>query len=310
MLNENELQCLIGLLYFVSEPDGVAVEVGARVLDVSTGTERDVDVTIRYARDGSDAGLAALEVKEHGRALDVTHVEQLTQKLSDMPSLASRGIVSASGYTAPAIRKAERHGIELLHFVPWNPLRHGFGNCTFPPEMPFSFLQPRWAEGPIVQLYSEPQRPQADFVDLDQEALMPGGRTTTLRAVTDQAAAEVSRRFASAEPTAPGGAPNPVEVPTTPVQVMPQPMLLRISGESVRLVGITVRGRLEWDTHKIPTSFHMLQKEGDEKPHIGCVVADLPALNLLVGIVSGPKGVSIVSIGPEQRKKRPFKLKL
>lgn len=65
-------------------------------------------------------------MKAHARPLDVTHVEQLCQKLNDMPALAKRGVVSASGYTTPAMRKAEKHGIDLFELVDANGRLEGF----------------------------------------------------------------------------------------------------------------------------------------------------------------------------------------
>jgi len=77
------------------------------VFDAVAEEERDVDVTVRaVGGDGSTSVFDGLEVKDHTRRLDVIHVEQLCAKLRDMPTIADRGIVSASGYTEAALRKA------------------------------------------------------------------------------------------------------------------------------------------------------------------------------------------------------------
>src|SRR6266496_2630630 len=40
-------------------------------------------------------------------------------KLKDMSSITARTIVSASGFTKPAVAKAQAHGVRLLHLRPW-----------------------------------------------------------------------------------------------------------------------------------------------------------------------------------------------
>lgn len=46
-------------------------------------------------------------------------MEQLCIKFEDMPNITHRAIVSASGYTAPAIAKAEAHNVELYILKSW-----------------------------------------------------------------------------------------------------------------------------------------------------------------------------------------------
>src|ERR1051326_7565329 len=107
MLTETDIHYLVGLLSLASQPDKVDVELGSKVLDVTTGEERDVDITVTVRDDGGTAVFKGVEVKNHSRKLDATHVEQLAAKLNDMPCIAKRAIVSASGYYDPAIKKAE-----------------------------------------------------------------------------------------------------------------------------------------------------------------------------------------------------------
>ena len=56
-----------------------------------------------------------LRPRSHDRPLDVADVEHLCAKLKDLPGPTSHAIVSASGYTKPAIRKARHHSV-----VPWS----------------------------------------------------------------------------------------------------------------------------------------------------------------------------------------------
>jgi len=97
------------------------------VPDVASEKERDVDVTV--TKRNSDGGLEiykGIEVKDEKQPLDVIRVEQLCLKMSDMPALTHRSIVSASGYTKPAILKARKHGIDLFEIVNWENTTEGF----------------------------------------------------------------------------------------------------------------------------------------------------------------------------------------
>ena len=101
-------------------PDAVQVELGDLVVDDVSGKKRDVDVTVTV-RDESGEGWAfkAFEVKDEKSSLDVTAVEQLCGKLNDMSSVTHRAIVSSSGFSDSAKRKAEHHGIDLYTLEKW-----------------------------------------------------------------------------------------------------------------------------------------------------------------------------------------------
>ena len=108
------VQYLVGLCCLRANPDAVRVELGDLVIDDVVGKKRDVDVTVTLnnSNDG-DWAFKAFEVKDEKKALDVTVVEQLCAKLNDMSSITHRAIVSSSGFSDPAVKKAESHGVEL-----------------------------------------------------------------------------------------------------------------------------------------------------------------------------------------------------
>lgn len=122
MLTPNDVHYLVGFLSLACGAENVEVDLGKRVYDSACRTRRDVDVTITARNaDGSQSAFKGIEVKAHKRPLGSEHVEQLTQKLRDMPAITARGIVSASGFTKPATRKAEHHGIDLYELADWVP---------------------------------------------------------------------------------------------------------------------------------------------------------------------------------------------
>lgn len=121
MLTPIDIHYLFGLLTLVSQPNSVDVELGGMLYDGASKKNRDVDVVLTYndVAKGKSV-ITGIEVKKHGRPLDVEHVEQLIIKLKDMNEIETKKIVSASGYTNGAINKAREHGIELLILSDWN----------------------------------------------------------------------------------------------------------------------------------------------------------------------------------------------
>ena len=121
MLTKTDVHILVGLLVRTYEPAHVDVELGSMVDDELAEKARDVDVTVTARNDdGTRSAFAGTEVKDEGRPLDVTKVEQLCAKLLHMPALTRRAIVSGSGYTASAVLVAEKQGVELYELVPWD----------------------------------------------------------------------------------------------------------------------------------------------------------------------------------------------
>ena len=108
------VQYLVGLCCLRGNPDAVQVELGDLVLDDVLDKKRDVDVTVTVRDESGESwAFKAFEVKDEKSPLDVTVVEQLCGKLNDMSSVTHRAIVSSSGFSDSAKRKAEYHGIDL-----------------------------------------------------------------------------------------------------------------------------------------------------------------------------------------------------
>ena len=130
MLTPMVVQYLVGLKLCClrHDPDAIDVTVGDMVMDDAAGKERDVDVTVTLTGDdGEITAFKASEVKQEGKRLDVTVVEQLILKLPDMPKITHKAIFSTSGYTDGACTKASNHGVELYTLMPWvRPISQDF----------------------------------------------------------------------------------------------------------------------------------------------------------------------------------------
>jgi len=91
MLTPVDIHYLFGLLTLVSQPNSVDVELGGMIYDGAAKKKRDVDVVLTY-NDASKgiSVITGIEVKKHGRPLDVENVEQLIIKLKDMTEIETK----------------------------------------------------------------------------------------------------------------------------------------------------------------------------------------------------------------------------
>jgi hypothetical protein len=115
MLTDTEVHYLVGFLYLHTRRTDVTATVdgvlGEKVYDTAAEKARDVDIVVVLA---GGTAMIGVEVKDERRPLDVITVEQVAAKLLDMPGLTERFIVSSSGFTKPAIKKAQVHGLRCL----------------------------------------------------------------------------------------------------------------------------------------------------------------------------------------------------
>ena len=123
VLTPTEMHYACGLLYLrARQADGTVTTMsgvlGEKVYDEAEDKSRDVDLVIATA---GDTAFMGVEIKAEKRPLDVTTVEQICVKLSDMPSLRERFLVSASGFAEPARKKARHHGLGCLDLVRGTP---------------------------------------------------------------------------------------------------------------------------------------------------------------------------------------------
>jgi hypothetical protein len=132
MLTPMFVQYLVGLCCVRAAPSAVEVIVGDMVMDTAADKKRDVDITVTVeVEPGKVQGYLAYEVKHEKGPIDVITVEGLCAKLADMPQLTSRAIVSTSGFTEAAQKKAAARGVELYTMDSWNePVNEFFGQAT------------------------------------------------------------------------------------------------------------------------------------------------------------------------------------
>lgn len=152
MLSDTDIHYIASYLYVAADTTEITVVLGEKVYDEAADEDRDVDIVIATA---SDVGFIGVEVKAESRPLHVGMLEALCQKFADMPSITRRSIVSASGFSEPAIRKARAHDVDCLRLVKGRLPPFPTIDMSQLSQMTTSYLE--WREGPSVSLAPEVQ---------------------------------------------------------------------------------------------------------------------------------------------------------
>ena len=298
MLTPMMLQYLVGLCCLRHDPDAIDVTIGDMVMDYAAGKARDVDVTVTLTGDdGEITAFKASEVKHEGKALDVTVVEQLILKLSDMPKVTHKAIFSTSGYTDGAYSKALSHGVELYTLKPWDrPISQDFPD--FPGVgTPGEFLAHfqsnllYWAEShmcfvasggpasftftdetPVFSIDGGAHSAYATMLDYKNDLLM---RSTGILCTQDPASA-VQKIFPyGMNQKSEGYLAGPAWPHTHTLDLASDGTYLQLNDlEPFKLDSVTISGHLQWRKRVIEPEFKILERVGDKSIFAGAAVAD------------------------------------
>ena len=284
MLSYTDVHYIVGLLCSVTNSDDVDIELGSLVHDSASESQRDVDVTVTYrGKDGVRIGLIGLEVKDLRRPMDVANTEALCQKFKDIPSIARGGIVSASGYSKAAKKKAKFHGVDLYHFTRVKDDSVTPARVTFLPGMPVDEYYSEW-EGPCNVEFSiegtgEPRPP----IDYEPQVCNKNGdpipQCTKLADLANRVATQVLNEFKSRLSVPELGKPEFGRIDVI-VEMSDEPCAL-FGNELVPLRIAKVRGLIK--TSKFEREAHLvtLTKEGDPQFRIACVISEMADGQLL-----------------------------
>lgn len=304
MLSPTDVHILTGLILLVLEPAGVEVELGNFVYDAAAKIRRDVDVTVKAtAANGNVSVFKGIEVKSHRRKLDSTHVEQLVQKLKDMPPLTHKAIVSATGYTRPAIRKAMAHGVDLYELRSW----HNQGE-TFPwfksEFVPFSRSNLWWVGNVTARINGDDRVSEEFRSSFSMESPVKiGGKTNSqietlgdyvrrLQKAATQRWIEITKDRAR-----PSGEFNAyVRVP-----VVEGVVVAGHDGATLPIREVVFVGKMQWTETTAPSSYKALYRVADGMPLAGCAVGDVGDFGL-VGLVVADGHLNVIRIPDEARK--------
>lgn len=286
MLTHTDIHYLVGLLTKVQEAADVIIELGDFVYDDSSKTKRDVDITVTVTEsNGQKSAYKGVEVKDHKRPLTTPIVEGLCQKLNDMSAITNRAIVSASGYTKPAVTKARSHNVDLFEIVDWSNPREGFNVKLEKPGL--TLIEHEWLDGPHVKVNVA----QEDYSKLEQNlghklkvVDASGGAYDRIKNLGDltakahKLASDKARSKINPLTAKPG---DSVTVRQA-VKFSKTPYLL-VSNQSIAVNDCFVTGSIGVIVHDESPVFKVLRKHGSKKPLTGCAMQELRNGNL-VGI--------------------------
>jgi len=247
MLSETDIHYITGfLLYLTADGEDASVVLGEKVFDNASESNRDVDIVIATS---GHHGLIATEVKDESRPLHVGIVEGICQKFEDMPSITDRSIVSASGFSGPAVAKASAHQVRCLRIVRGPLPRFATIDLSHLSASTLSHLE--WREGPNVTLLPNLTLSDQQLAEIADSTPVRGSSSSaastpkTLRALADRVAAAATAEWRG--PTQKNG----VVSVNLDVELADEPVIDLPSG-SLSITDARVTGVVEWVTKTEP----------------------------------------------------------
>ena len=292
------VQYLVGLCCLRWDQGVIDVTLGDMVLDSAAEKERDVDVTVTVAESLSVIrAFKAYEVKREKDPLDVTIVEQLSLKLLDMPKVTHRAIVSASGFSSGAQKKAAHHGVELYTIKPWTrPIQEQFPNLNMQgvPQVCFNASQMLlvWAQYnfridtfPAVhstvqsqdRVFGQNSKPHLHYANLDaynQELLLRS--TKMLVPLQPVATINIGSSWPYSHTLSTAG----------------DEVYLNVAGKFVRVESVTIDGLLIWQKAEDP-EYYVIERIPDGETFAGAIIAAGVREGSMRGLVFSPTTKSI-----------------
>jgi hypothetical protein len=317
MLTHTDIHYLVGLLSLSFGSENVDVTLGDMVDDVAADEPRDVDITVTTrAKDGRVTAYHGIEVKDHGRPLDTTHVEQLCRKFGDMPALTSHAIVSASGYTKPAILKARHHGVALWSLRKWEDPMKGFDHVAFPKDLP---MITRWfnPEGQHNIAFRRVDRLEGGLISGDMVVRMLDGTDhptlSTVGAWANHLVFAAMNRITSDPAFEPqlSAVTKGQALRVGPVTVnFNQPLLFGDGDAAFAVDGAFVSTDIVCHEAETTYDYRILTEVGSEEPYAGCGIAVMPMGNLVaLHTDKVTKKISVLNVPASDRAKKAVEIR-
>jgi hypothetical protein len=282
MLTPTDIHYLVGLLTRVTVPDDVEVELGELVYDIAAQKKRDIDITVKHkTKEGIITVFRGIEVKDHSKPLNVTHVEQLCQKFADIPDITHKAIVSASGYTKGAEKKAKYYSVELFHLIPWNDPSIGFNHVSFPKEgIPFSEDCHSWMDTPIMAINVN-EKDKELLKDLDLLALpvcfADGSQIpncSTVKELATKTALDSKHNYIKDHVL---GKTDKTEF-NIQVKLLIEPVekvCINFNNKLIPITEFRIIGVISFSSLKKETVFKILIRHKESIPYVGCAIAEM-----------------------------------
>lgn len=284
------VQYLVGLCCLHNNPNAVDITLGDMVLDTASETKRDIDITVTIEEASKLISVfKAYEVKKEKEPLDVAKVGELCNKFGDMPSITHRAIVSASGFTSSAKRKAEKHKIELFSLEEWTtPLEVEFpdlGLIGQPSQsIPTNYIllcwincylyfhtptgTPAFEMGWKDSIFTSTglQHPKyLNYKQLSDKLLL---RSTNILIKSDRIIEKIPVILGTITDLN-----SPPWSDSHTMDIYDDDINIKLNGELVKLEAVTIRGELKWEMAKKSPIYYVMRRVTDGKPFAGAIIA-------------------------------------
>lgn len=304
MLTPTDIHLLVGLLTQISHPNGVDIVLGDMVFDSVAEKERDVDITVRLIGNTGTTIFEGIEIKHHRRPLDATHVEQLCAKLNDMPAFTERGIVSASGYSKPAIRKASHNKVTLYELRDW-PVPMKLGNITLTEKLQIGEQKYEWIGTPRVTFISSMNRPKGENskFELSAPIIDSTGIQSTVTPTCDALARSLISRatmLAKAQGKSLGMTAGEVKPVTFNITLNDRPFTV-VEGKQIALTKAVISGEIKYIETEFAPKYKGLFKHGEDQPVIACAIFEMQNGNLAGFVVNPNNTLHFLNITVDSR---------
>ena len=239
-------------------------------------------------------------MKDEAGPLDVTTVEGLCRKLRDMPSLSTRAIVSSSGFTAPARRKATTHAVTCLTFQR-GPLPPSLSSFNISQLNAITINNPEWLDGPHVVFCPEIDVSEEERALLRKEwqaPPQPAEEKNRFARAADQAI--VAAQQAWNDPTQLG--PARVDIRVNGLT----PIALELPSRTLRIETAQVKGVLRWCSEVIPINECCYLAEENGRPFAATLLVEALEGLLAIGVAAGGNSLFFYHVPDVARTRRPL----
>lgn len=287
MLTPTDIHLLVGVFSKLTTPDNVDIVLGEMVYDEAAQRKRDIDITIRYKNEeGEEVSFVGLQVKDHGRKLGSPEVEQLCLHFKDSRSIKKGGIVSASGYSKPAIKKAAYHQIDLYEFRDWDHSFQDLPHVRFNEDFKLTEVRNVFIKPPDVNYIFDEEITKQELGEFNGKSRVqnidgtPIPQTSIINELNNNFINKVLQyeTIRTQLEKAAIGAEIPINVTLT----VETPPVVILSERQVQLKQVNVQGILKKVAEQCATQFKILVKLSDPAYQVGSAISEM-SNGLLVG---------------------------
>lgn len=308
VLTPMQVQFLVGLFCCRHMPDAVKIVVGDSLKDAVLAEERDVDVTVVHAASEGVASCVGLEVQRRLSApMAINVAESLIQKLRDIPSITSPGIVSVAGFTPNTLTKLHHYGIKAFELSVWDrPLVELFPKLTLqgPPSVCLNThsITVQWQ--PLDSFKANPSDPEREkyksYAKVSAELRSADGTIAAgtigdeLRKLMAFSAGEIGKSMKQWDPNELAGKdlskPHPIDaIPAQCVLELEAPLHVQSPSGLLEITEIELRGRVERTVMVAPSEFWAMREVGSEVAFAGAAISPVQGTDdQLIALVLSP----------------------